>query len=289
MLHPSGDLLGSLRHSQLRLAGAPTLPTDTPGDIRLMTGTMWHRYMGDLLVKNGVLFMQEIDVTPGLPKGWSGTADWLFWDKRKKAFVLGDLKTIKGEGLKWIETGGAKDEHIWQLSAYFWALKEMGLPMVDGFGVLYLPMNPDLSSVTPLEPVEQLVKPIARDLIWPEMEFRRRECDSYLADYNSWPNSDIHGQLGAYLVPSLAPERDREQKLVWNKSMGVLDLKLVPHWSTRYCPFGPPLCGCSLQRPEKVGHFDLQGNFVGRRGYGVNPEVFPTEADLQRRRKEISK
>jgi len=41
-LHPSGDLIGSLRHAQLRAAGAPTIESEIVSDTRLMTGTQWH-------------------------------------------------------------------------------------------------------------------------------------------------------------------------------------------------------------------------------------------------------
>jgi hypothetical protein len=35
-----------------------------------------------------------------LPDGWAGTADWLFWDESPpRAFVLGDMKTITGDGI----------------------------------------------------------------------------------------------------------------------------------------------------------------------------------------------
>ena len=94
LLHASGDLLGSLRHAQLRLAGAPTIESEIVSDIRLMTGTMWHRFIGQMLVEAGVHFEQEIDVTPGLPEGWAGTADALFWSTEHRGFVLGDFKTI---------------------------------------------------------------------------------------------------------------------------------------------------------------------------------------------------
>ena len=68
-----------------------------------------------------------------------GTADWIFWNPDLGGFVLGDLKTIKGDGITWIEKDGAKPEHLWQFSAYWWALYDAGLPMVKAFAILYWP------------------------------------------------------------------------------------------------------------------------------------------------------
>jgi hypothetical protein len=66
--------------------------------------------------------MQEVKLDRRwLPDGWSGTADWIFWNADLGGFVLGDLKTIKGDGITWIEKDGAKREHLWQLSAYWHA------------------------------------------------------------------------------------------------------------------------------------------------------------------------
>jgi hypothetical protein len=65
----------------------------------------------------------------------------VFWNADLRGFVLGDMKTIKGDGVAWIEKDGAKKEHIAQLSRYWHALVAMGLPMVKGFGVLYWPKD----------------------------------------------------------------------------------------------------------------------------------------------------
>ena len=66
--------------------------------------------------------MAEVNLTPWMPTGWSGTADWLFWHPEYEGFVLGDLKTSKGEAIKWKERDGMSEEHLWQLSAYWHAL-----------------------------------------------------------------------------------------------------------------------------------------------------------------------
>src|SRR6266705_1570842 len=126
LLHASGDLVGPLRHSQLKLAGAPYKETPLAQQIRLETGTMWHKRMHDAIVATGTPFMQEVTLNQWLPEGWGGTADWLLWDDDYPGYRLRDLKTIKPEGLRWV-LNGAKEEHIWQASAYWHALDAAGI------------------------------------------------------------------------------------------------------------------------------------------------------------------
>src|SRR3954447_13428749 len=49
---------------------------------------------------------------PYMPEGWTGTADWVFWNRELGGFVLGDMKTIKGDGIAWVERDGVKREHL---------------------------------------------------------------------------------------------------------------------------------------------------------------------------------
>ena len=81
LLHASSDLTGSLRHSMLRAAGAPTLPTAWTSEITLMTGTMWHQWAHESLVAAGQPLMQEVRLDPWMPEGRSGTP------ARPKAFI----------------------------------------------------------------------------------------------------------------------------------------------------------------------------------------------------------
>src|SRR6266487_3994845 len=139
LLHPSGDLIGPLRHSMLRAAGAPTIESEIVSDTRLMTGTLWHDFFEGVF--RGQPVMTEVQLDRWLPRGWSGRADWIVWNDEYKGFVLGDLKTTKGEGMMFIERDGIKPEHQWQASAYWYALKAMGIPLVKGYAIYYLPMN----------------------------------------------------------------------------------------------------------------------------------------------------
>lgn len=56
----------------------------------------------DALVSAGTTFMQEVKLDRWLPTGWSGPADWAFFVAERGAFVLGDIKTIKGNGVQYI-------------------------------------------------------------------------------------------------------------------------------------------------------------------------------------------
>ena len=186
LLHASSDLIGSLRHTQLRFVGAPECPRSLVDDIRLRTGTMWHNYIHDLLGKNRVPFMDEVDLTPWMPEGWSGTADWLFFHPEYEAFVLGDLKTTKGEAIKWKDAKGMSEEHQWQLSAYWHALVEAGFPMLDTFAILYLPMNNVMQETDP-EPVVIEAKPIPAEDVYAQMESRYALTQEYASTVPNWP------------------------------------------------------------------------------------------------------
>jgi hypothetical protein len=263
LLHASGDLLGSLRHAQLRLAGAPTIESELVSEVRLMTGTMWHTWLGESLVRAGVPVMQEVKLTPWLPEGWAGTADWVFYSAEHRAFVLGDLKTIKGEGMRWVLKEGAKEEHLWQLSCYWHALYDMGLPLVKGFGVIYLPMNDTTDRGERIEPAVMECEPIPREVIFPVMEARWAATQEYL--YELPPNKGAYrevlsGDYSIFLTDKLAAPMARVQKIVWGGRSNVFDVKLVPHWSADYCPYSEELCPCSTQGTTKIGHYTLDGN-----------------------------
>src|SRR5689334_4455026 len=66
-LHASSDLTGSLRHAQLRAAGAPERPRTITDEIVLMTGTLWHDLAHKALVAAGLAFMQEVKLDRWMP------------------------------------------------------------------------------------------------------------------------------------------------------------------------------------------------------------------------------
>ena len=233
--------------------------------IRLRTGTMWHEYISKLLLDRGATVMQEVRLSPWLPEGWGGRADLLVWDAEARAFDLWDIKTTKGEGLKWI-ADGAKDEHIWQMSAYWHALRAAKFPMLKKFRVLYLPMN---AAEGDMEPIVQSVVPLPKDLVWGVMAERWKLTTAYLDSIASNFKDGEHN----WITDKLAPVQPRVQKLY--KNGDKYELKLVPHWSTRFCPFPDELCDCNTQGTTKIGEW-AEGNYTPRKGYDhIEAELQP--------------
>lgn len=301
LLHASSDLKGSLRHTQLRSVGAPTKPEDIVSMIRTRTGWFWHNHLGELLVNAGVPVIREVDLTPWMPEGWSGTADWLFWHPRYEAYVLGDLKTTKGEAIKWKESEGMSEDHWWQLSAYWYACVEAGFPMLDRFGVLYLPMNTSLKDPG-IAPTVLEARPVPEDTIRARMDEVKKAVDYYVEGVEAYrwqlTNEDGSVQPGLFLADGLAPPLERVQKLVWDGKKGHWNVVLVPHWLTDFCPYENELCDCSEQGTTKIGEWrwyegdGLEDNpdhlyYESRKGYedAVHEEllIMPSEREIKRR------
>ena len=253
-LHPSSHLAGSLRHIQLDAAGAPQLEGDTASEINLEVGTAMHALMERAY--RGKPVMTEVNLKGWLPEGWNGTADILAWDADVRAFVLGDWKFVKGGNIHWINADGAKYGHILQVSAYWHALVAMGLPMVHGAMVTYLPKNQlSASEGSPVKPTEQVIVPLPEDVVVTRMNEQREKVNAYLATLAAGGNTDMPE---FFLTDGLAPVQGREFKLVLNKALKrpVIDVMLAPNWSTAYCPFPDELCDCRHQTTNKIGSWD---------------------------------
>lgn len=273
----------------LRMAGAPEKQNDIVTDTILEIGTLMHRRIGEAIVSLGLPFMQEVKLNEFLPEGWGGTADWVFYHPKYEAFVLGDLKTTTGEGIPFIAREGIKENHHHQLSAYWHALVRMGLPMVKGVAVLYMPKNRAKNQVT--EPLLVEAEPLEAEYLDALMRERRELVDSYLRDVKAtdtqWFKTTINDPFSPwehpdkYMQDSLAPQQDRVLKVTWNRDK--YDVKLVPHWSAQFCPYDDSLCDCDKQGETKVGEY-LSDGYHPRKGYEqVNP---PELSDSQRRRLE---
>lgn len=276
LLHCSSDLVGSLRHTQLRYAKLPIQETDILSDIRLNTGTMWHSYFEKMFAYNGLPVMTEVNLTNWLPDGWSGRADWLIWNPAEKAFTLVDLKTTRGEGISFIREGGAKDEHLWQGSAYHMACVAAGLPMTPKFVVYYLPMNSVVRD-DKVAPLTMECTPIESSRVVYRMLGIRDSVNEYIEEFEE-SKEVVNG--------SLAPPTVRHQAIQYNSKMDVFDLKLTPHWLTKFCPYDLQYCDCSTQRPEKIGHWTMNGDYVPRAGYAhIEAKIEPTSLDYNKRRK----
>lgn len=284
LLHCSTDLVGPLRHSQLRLAGAPTHDSELTNDITLMTGTLWHEWIGEMLVRRGIPVVRELDVTPWLPEGWAGTADYLFWDPELQAWVLADLKTAKGESFRYLAKEGGKIEHLWQVSAYWHALASAGFELADRFNIIYLPKNdvkdfkvePIIAEATPLD------IDILRDTMTTRWELTQEYMDSLGGDIRG---SNIENEY--WTTDKLAPPMERIQSYWWNKDQQCFDVKLVPHWSAQFCPYDNDLCDCNEQGTTKIGHWERYNSnvqYVPRKGYeDIEPLVEPTKQEIAKK------
>lgn len=239
--------------------------------------------------------MCEVRLDNWLPEGWSGTADWIAWSDEYRGFVLGDLKTIKGEGIKHLHYKGVKEEHLWQLSSYWYALEKMGLPLVKGFCVYYLPMNAPVGDA--VEPMLVESDPLPRDIVLERMNERWAATSAYLDSVKARRKLNQSGSpapyqgLDLYLTTALADVQERIQAIRWNAKTQVWDLKLVPHWSTMFCPYPTELCDCRDQGQTKIGHYVLnkgQLEYVPRKDHEhLTPALTPDPRDVRKRAKEM--
>lgn len=278
LLHPSGHLLGSVRHAQLDVAGAPRQVSQVARDIRMHTGTMWHSWLNERMLKEGIPFMSEVIVTPWLPQGWSGKLDLLIYNPEYAAFSLVDIKTIKGDGLRWVQRDGAKEEHVWQTSLYWHGAKKMfgdGVRLIKRIGVFYVPMGEARANESPAEPLLVEFDPLPWATLEPVIEGRWRSVKEYLDSLPFDPTEQVITMDGDPVVPELdqwitdklAPVQDRVLTEKFNKSSGHTDLILDKHWSARYCEFPDELCDCNLQGQTKIGIRTQSGQVLPRDGY----------------------
>lgn len=286
-------MLGSLRHAQLEVAGAPTVGEALVRQMPLWIGTLLHEEIHRMLRENGVPYMAEVNVTPWLPKGWGGTADGVFFNPHlgtKGAFVLGDFKTAKGEGMRYIARDGAKDEHRYQLSLYWHALRRMGLTLAKQVAVYYLPKNDTRSKDESIEPLLVDFEPVtAKELdSLAKTRFKRLteyeeslpfEAPSVQIREGGVPPAEVvapKAKLLDWVTDALEPVQPRVQRLYFDRNTDTHDLKLVPHWSAAFCPFPDELCDCSAHGTTKIGMYDIDGTYYARPGYEeIEPEVSP--------------
>lgn len=261
----SSDILAPLRHVMLKVAGAPTKPESLLGLVRLETGTLWHRKFEDMMRRRRIPVMLEVKLNDYLPAGWAGVADWIMWSDEYKAFVLGDLKTAKPESFVWLRRDGMKEAHLWQLSAYWHALADMGIPLVKAILCMYLPLDDSANDVN--EPLMVEGKPLDRDLVWDTMTERSKAVQEYLEALE-----EIGSVPPTYVNEKLAPVQGRVQRFTWDSEKFQYDVKLAPHWSANYCPYPDELCDCSTQSTNKIGQYvwSIETNapvYEARKGY----------------------
>lgn len=240
----------------------------------LWIGSLIHEDVHRLLRKTGVPYMAEVNMTPWLPEGWGGTADGFFWNPELKAFVLLDFKTTKGAGMRYIESGGAKEAHVKQTSAYWWAAKKMGLPLVKKIGVVYIPKDEAKDVEGPLlvdfDPIPQA--DLKRD-----MKYRHGRVSEYV-DSLDIEMASKRNWAADYLTDALEPAPEREQRLYYDRPTGTHELKLVAPWYAAYCPFPDELCSCHeiVGKTTKVGYYDIDGEYYARPGFEeIEPQLAP--------------
>lgn len=257
MLHPSSALVGSLRHAQLAVAGAPENPRPLVQDIRMQTGTMWHEWIEREL--RGLPVMSEVNLTPWMPPGWSGTADILVWNSEYGAFELHDVKTAKGESIPFVARDGAKKEHVWQVSAYWHAARRMlgKVGMRERAFVYYMPMNDTRRGSATPEPIIADFEPLPQAELTKVMVERAERTEAYLdslpADYMGVVMHRDARLSEIFLTPELAPEIEMELRLERESGplvIGDYQYRVVgnPHWSTMFCPYPVEICACSTQQ-----------------------------------------
>lgn len=261
LLHCSKHIWWPLRFSQLEMSGEHMEPPEFLDQINMLTGTLHHSWIQEHLKRSKdrwwELVATEIDLTPYLPEGWTGTADWVFYDKEADHCILGDYKTIKPEAVQYLT--GVKSDHLLQLSCYNLGLTMAGYNMAPELFVFYLPKNKVWThSVAP----QQLsAKPI--EYIRERMTTIRDEVLAYTT-----------GQVALSRMPL------PELKTSWNTKTGVFDVREVPNWMEAYtCPFNESLCPRTKSR--KLGHFDLNRKWTSRLNH--KPIGFPTEAMYRKR------
>lgn len=284
-------LNGSIRHAQLDVAGAPKVASEVMSEITLWTGTLWHDWLHNTLRNLGVPYMAEIDVTPWLPPGWGGRPDGVFFHPDSREWVLGDYKTQKGEGMRFILRDGAKEEHRFQTSLYWHGLRKMGLPMSKKIGVLYLPKNDTRRKDEIIEPVLMDFEPIPTRQLTSIAKTRLNRVLTYEESLPFVPSSVQIRELGTdpdeielpaleegdWLTDALDPVQERQQRVYFDGKTETWDVKLVPHWSAAYCPFPDTLCDCNTHGETKIGMYDVDGStYIPRKGYeDIEPIVTP--------------
>lgn len=264
LLHVSSHLTAPLRHIQLEFSNVP-MKRDLVDSLRLVTGTLWHVALSDALARSDFVVLLDTKVDEGLPKGWSGKLDCAVLNNG--LWEIMDFKTARGEKIKFLldDEGGVQEEHLYQVSAYRHALANMLGNVSEIVHVCYIPLNriPDKALGTYVYSGKALPK----SHIWSLMSKKADGLHEYLAQ-----------------KASLASIPERSQKLFRNK-LGGYDLKLVPHWTSKYCPFTDKDCGCRNQSTNKIGEFrrkqikDLaMWAYYPRKEYAhIEPEVFPSE------------
>lgn len=254
LLHPSTDLAGcEISMCHRHDPDVLTLEKSQASMTRLLIGTLVHRWLEEQMTGSdwdGIEFQCEVDMTPGLPKGWAGTADVLvgqFGDGilSEAEHTLMDFKTIAGSGLHFLDVSKPKFEQHMQVSAYWHAAEAMGFKMNPRLCVLHIPVSAaQYKELQP--PIEQWMRPLPRAQVFGEMKRRSRMLKNYLA-------AKTAEQDGSYLDDTLAPQpMARVQDTRFNKKLQLTEHVEKDHWLVRFCDSSQ--CACAGRATEVISY-----------------------------------
>lgn len=263
LLHCSKHAAQPLRFTQLEMVlGGEEKDF---GDLMVLyTGTMFHREIENWVTKylddDWQIVGSEIDVTPYLPEGWTGTLDHLFLHVPTNTLSIVDIKTIKPEGIQYL-TREPKEDHKIQVSCYHAGISfapAQGMFAFDldpEIAVYYLPKGRDSRNQT-IMPRMTTTKALSPPAVWSRLSHIKTEVDAYVAEYE---------RTGDVLNDVLAPMPEREMKMYWDRAKMQWDVKLVPHWSTMYNDYGPAYT--PKQSSNLIGAWSIDGYYQPRKGY----------------------
>lgn len=226
-LHCSTHLTDIDRHILMDYYEYPRKPTTYGDYTRVQTGTLWHDHLRGILDPTGD--MMEVPVTTGLPKGWTGTADLLWYD------TLVDIKTTTKDKMGYLSLPNSTpyEKYVWQISAYYHALENMGYFLTEA-SILYIPID---GGEFILKPVDILPK----QMVWDRM----LDVSSMIAEFE--------GVLPAH------PGYNYTLKTV--KSRKVHELYQVPPYYAAWCPFVD--CPCGSMTKQIVASLSFSDEYEG--------------------------
>lgn len=252
LLHPSTDLAGcEIATCHRHDPDIPTLEKSQASMTRLLIGTLVHKWIEEQMQSSdweGVEFRNEVDMTPGLPKGWTGTADVLIGQMgdgvlNEPEWWLADFKTIAGSGLHFLDISKPKYEQHMQASAYYHAAEAMGYKMAPELCILHIPVSAaQYKELQP--PIEQWMRPLPRAQVFGEMKRRSRMLKRYLeakdGDTKIFPSDEW---------PHPMPKVQATQ---FNKKLQRTEHVEKPHWLVRFCDSSQ--CACANQTIDVVSY-----------------------------------
>lgn len=252
MLHPSTDLAGcEIATMHRHDPDVATLEKSQATMTRLLIGTLVHKWFEDQCQSGdweGCEFRNEVDMTPGLPKGWTGTADVLIGQMgdgilSEPEWYLADLKTIAGSGLHFLDVSKPKFEQHMQASAYYHAAEAMGYKMAPELCILHIPVS--AAQYKELQaPIEQWMKPLPRAQVFGEMKRRSRMLKNYL-NFKGMAEDYEPGESIPQPMPKVAATQ-------FNKKLQRTEHVEKPHWLVRFCDSGQ--CACKNQTVDVVSY-----------------------------------